>query len=70
MANLTNFSYTTLGNKYIARIKNGFNGYSYLAVDKSGFVHKTGITLATELESVEEVLEVAAAYCHGIAYKK
>ena len=70
MADLTNFSYTTIGNNYIARIKNGFNGHSYLAVDKIGLVHKTDITLATKLESVEEVLEVAAAFYYGIAYKK
>lgn len=69
MADLTNFSYTTIGNKYIARIKNCF-GYSYLAIDNDGFVHKTNITLATKLESVEEVLEVATAYYYGITYKR
>jgi len=62
MADLTNFSYTTIGDKYIAKFKNSFGGYSYLAIDKNGFVHKTGIELATEVESVEEVLEVAASF--------
>lgn len=69
MADLTKFSYITIGNKYIARIKNGFD-YSYLAIDKDGFVHKTDIQLATKLESVAEVLEVAAACYYGIRYIK
>lgn len=70
MADLTNFSYTTIGNKYIAKIKNSFGGYGYLAIDKDGFVHKTDIKLATELKSTEEVLEVAVAFYYGIPYKK
>ena len=69
MADLTNFSYITIGNKYLARIKTTF-GYDYLAVDKDGFVHKTNIKLATELDSVEEVLEVAVACKYGIEYVK
>ena len=65
---LTNFKPIKIGSKYVVKLEK-FTKSTYLTTTTSGYVVEVGIELAKELDTLQEVIDLAYAYTMNINYK-
>ena len=65
---LTNCKPIKIGSKYVVKLEK-FTKSTYLTTTTSGYVVEVGIELAKELDTLQEVIDLAYAYTMNINYK-
>lgn len=66
---LTNFKPIKIGSKYVVKLEK-FTKSTYLTTTTSGYVVEVGIELAKELDTLQDVTDLAYAYTMNIKYSK
>ena len=65
---LSKFKPVSIGSKYVVKLEK-FSKSVYLGTTSKGVVIEVGIELAREVNSLQEVIELAYAYVLNINYK-
>lgn len=65
---LTNFKPIKIGSKYVVKLEK-FPKSTYLSTTTNGIVIEVSIELAKELDTLQEVIDLAYAYTMNIKYR-
>jgi hypothetical protein len=65
--NLSNLTPVRIGSKYIAKVKR-FPNDVYLTVSSDKSVHECGISLAKEVDTIQEIIDLGLCYILATKY--